>query len=382
MNDDYKTTIVNEIISGALFDEEYSVDSSKHFALAPKDVVKIGMQEYIQDLISNIKTVRAATYGQVEIDDVTGEVTVNGKPQASTASTNDETQSSDSSEVSPSSKNDILEFLKLLKSNGVLDKLKNVDSDTKKKMADKILKALTVKPSKPRVKKTSTPSSSTPDPEDQLKNMPVDISEELLLKEAYIILTELDVTKKPSTTPTPAASTTPPTPTPAPATPASSSTTPTATPTATSPTPSTDTPPSKPEDKSTEDKVDVNSAKIVDVIKNPKKYGIDPATDEVFKKKSQYVNKLENDYKNLSKIPGATKNDILAIVKSVDDATGEVEIELFKKESTNPNGKANYNVTGQVFKIPQETVLQRMPAEQVKKKGLFSKIFSGGWGED
>ena len=60
------------------------------------------------------------------------------------------------------------------------------------------------------------------------------------------------------------------------------------TPTATSPTPSTDTPPSKPEDKSTEDKVDVNSAKIVDVIKNPKKYGIDPATDEVFKKKSQY----------------------------------------------------------------------------------------------
>ena len=370
MNTEYKSYIENEILGNVLFDEDYNIDTQQHFALAPKDIIKIDLRTYLKNVVSDIKAVRSASYGQVEVDDVTGDVKVNGQPlQSQNGEQGVGAVAAPSTEVSKDSRKDIVEFLKLLKSNGSLEKLKGLDPATKKSIADKILKTLTAKPKVNTPKTTPAPAAS--DPEDQLKNMPTDIhEEELLMKEAYIVLTELETNKNVDDPAAKAAmaksvaslGNTPPSSTPA-TTPATTAAPKQA---AASPTPAPVAAP----------KQDPQSAKMMDIKADPKKFGIDP-NDATFKKKVAYIDKLEADYKNLSGIPGAKNGELIAIVQNVDTGSGDVKIKILQKKQTGADGKSQYSETGQDYTIPQNSVKSRLPAEQAKKTGLLSRIFGG-----
>jgi hypothetical protein len=47
MINEYKSFIESEILAGAMFEKDYSVDTQEHFALAPQDIVKIDLRKHI-----------------------------------------------------------------------------------------------------------------------------------------------------------------------------------------------------------------------------------------------------------------------------------------------------------------------------------------------
>ena len=218
-NQDYKNFIENEVLKGFIFKEdEYNVDAQQHFELAPNDIVTLDVASYGKKVLTDLKALRAAKRSQVNVDEDTGEVTVNGQPeQTNSGGGSGEAAGGGSSQgaapaakMQPKERSGVVEFLKMLKANGSLEKLQGLDPATKKKMADEILKVITSQaapaapaapapaangevplppmpaaPAAPAAPAPAAPAAQKPPKGDPSMN------ESWLLKEAYIILTEM-----------------------------------------------------------------------------------------------------------------------------------------------------------------------------------------------
>jgi hypothetical protein len=387
----FKDLIDEQILNGMIFSEDYSIDNKEHFSLAPNDVVKIDMRTHLKNIIGDIKDLRKSTYGQVEVDDVTGDVSINNeKLQSNNSSENNaaDTVSPDvtkQSEISDDVKKDIVEFIRLLKNNGSLEKLKGMDTATKMKIADTIKATLNSPAKKPTSSTKNTLNTLASDSigktidknslkiiasgadsgkkaqqivddlrsanggnydvTDNIKHIigkalgEVGKSEDTsLLKEAYSIVSELDtpVTKDDVINPTKTTA--------------------------------------KPTNEPKEKKLDPTNASTLEVVKNTNNYNIDP-NDDKFKKVVSYIKKLKTDYDTIISVPGAKEKELIAAVVGVDEDNGTVDVDLLQKTTTNKDGTSQYGKTNKVFTIPQHTVTRRTPAQELKKKGLFSKFF-------
>lgn len=437
MLNDFKTCLETELVSGMLFHEDnYSLDAGQHFELAPNDIVKIDLRPLIQKTLQDLKAIKSATYGQVNVDEDTGEVSINGESLQSTDSNEPSTQNGavnddkNSEQVSPDQKNDIVEFLKMLKDNGALEQLGSLDQETKKKIADAVYKlinggadensisggdtqeldqniaasqqaanihqdeASNIKQFALKNAKKAKTDQEFFDMYIKQKGGNVDTSNEKyvntiknawhamndkkyitinesdinLLKEAFIILFE-DAAVQDQQIQNKAA------------VPAAGK--------IGSPIKKNDTQPEKqkepekpavaptqaaaPAPKSTltqepaqDTKKDISTMKMVDIIKDPN-YKNDP--------KVEYFNKINQQWNQLKQVRGAKDQELLAKVIKVND-DNSITVSQFKKTDTDAQGKSNFTTDGQPsFTIPQTSVLKRMPVEQIKKKGLFSKFF-------
>lgn len=387
MHDTDKTAILNELLSGVLFDD-YTLDNSKkHFALAPKDVVKVDLRSYIQKVVADIKALNNATWGQVSIDEVTGDVTVGGKPSQSQGNNDqvaaggaspatDQAAGEDPGKVSPDAHTAIVEFLRLLQKNGALDKLSELDPEVKKQMADEILKLIQNQNKAPEA---AAEVPLPPMPQKAPAQGDPSLNESFLLKEAFIILFEADASnvsgtdgqpnrakvknavagmdsagKKTAALPAAAPAATPdPAKAPVPATPA--------------------TPPTQAPSTTPTGAQDPSKAKVKDVLEHTKDFKIDD--QDKLKKVTAYQAKLKQDYAEVSQIPGAKEVEILAVVQSFDQKTGKASVKMLTKGETLPDGKANYKLEGEPFNVPQNAVKERMPVQQAQKTGLLSRIF-------
>jgi hypothetical protein len=144
-NQDYKNFIETEILKGIIFNEDsYNVDAGEHFELAPNDIVTLDIGSYGKKIIADMKAFKNAKYSQVEIDDTTKEVTINGQPLQSDSSGGQAGGAGQTSgqKMEPQTRSSVVDFLKLLKANGALDKLKDLDPATKQKIAGEILKLI------------------------------------------------------------------------------------------------------------------------------------------------------------------------------------------------------------------------------------------------
>jgi hypothetical protein len=287
----------------------------------------------------------------------------------------------------------------MLQQNGSLEKLSGLDPEVKKQMADEILKLIQSQDKKPEaageVPLPPMPAEKPANPVAKQSNYndpkPNEMNENIwLFKEAYIILTEMpnasnvsgangepdrgkvkkaiagmDSTGKKTAPAAPAAS-----PAAAPATPPAAPAAAPATPPAASPAApaATATPaaqPAAPQDPS--------KAKVKDILAKPDGFKIDDP--EKLKKVTAYKNELDKEYKELSSIPGASRVELLAVVKNFDKATGKATVNMLNKGETLPDGKANYKLDDKTFNVPINAVKERMPVQQAQKTGLLSRIF-------
>jgi len=144
-NQDYKNFIETEILKGIIFNEDsYNVDAGEHFELAPNDIVTLDVGSYGKKVITDMKAFKNAKHSQVEIDDTTNEVTINGQPLQSDSSGGSSQAGGETGgqKMEPQTRSNVVDFLKLLKANGALDKLKDLDPATKQKIAGEILKLI------------------------------------------------------------------------------------------------------------------------------------------------------------------------------------------------------------------------------------------------
>jgi hypothetical protein len=406
------------------FFEAFEIDSSADTSIIPNDVVKIDLRPELSRLEQTLRQIRTATYGQLDYDDMTKKVSFGDNNQSQQSPQSQQAQQKGSGK--PGEK-EIGDFLKMLKQNGAMEQLKNLDVDTKSKIAAEILKMVnSPNPQAPTSPTTPSPTLS-PEEEKELQNN-VEASKNVsgLSQEAVTSLT--DFAKKSAKTfktdqeffdayikadptkidpanekqknavknawhalndknyitineemiwlmkeaiiylfeeaTTPPASAAPATPTPA-ATPPAPAATP-ATPAATTPA----APPALPKKSA-----DAAKAKFLAVQKSPKQYGIDP-NDEAFKAKKEFVDSKINSYTTLKKIPGATEMELIGLVKNVDTSKGMVKVELMQKTSNGKNGKSDFKETGQEYDIPLKSVKSKIEGA-AKKKGMLGKV--GDW---
>jgi hypothetical protein len=379
MNDDYKNFMEMEIIKGLIFcEEDYSIDTGSHFALAPKDVVEVDLRQYIQDTENDLRKVYSAKYGQVEMDEVTGEIKINGESLAPTAAPAAATTSVAGAKVnkpSISSKGGpIVDFLKTLRDTKSLSKLKDLDPKIRKAIAIEVSKLIdkthTKKSSKKVVKEgkefiEECVEEFTDDEIDEL-NDEIVLCEEIvnILDELKNPKTKAALLKKKSAAPkkklksAKAALTKVAAPT--------KTTTPSAPPKAAAP-----ATPATPAAPATATRLDPTDVKVIDVIKNPSKYKL----DSKFERVKNYVYKLRKDYENFKVIPGAKDRGLIALVSKTNDADNTVDVKVMNKTSTGPDGKSKYKVSDNDYTIPFNAVMKRLPAEKAKSRGILSRIF-------
>lgn len=365
MDNNYKNLINDIITDGIVFGEAYEVDDKEHFAIAPNDVVRVDLRPFINKAEADLRSVYGANYDQIKIDDVTGDVIINGKPAHTNnvASTDIKTvdnkavDTNTDEEINPKTRENVVEFLKMLKANGSWDKLGSLDTETKKNIADQVLNALT--------------QIALRQKKDNIKEQDINLNfeENILLEtlvilegvnEAYIRLDELkNIVSKKKMASNVDKKVAPASKTPASKTPASK-VTPTQTQTTPAPAPATQPAP-------------VPQVNAVDVFKDPAKFGID-ANQEDFKKKKAYYDTLRKNYDSYKAIPGAKNTEILGIVKSSDDNASTVVMQLLKRTSTGQDGKAVYDddKSTKPVTVPFNAIKRRTPA--TKAKGFLRKF--------
>jgi hypothetical protein len=421
---------VKKVIVSAFF-EAYEIDTKSHDTIIPGDVVKIDVRPELSRLEQTLRQIKTATYGQIEYDDMTQEVSFNDQPQSQNASADasaDGTADAQNASKPPSIDNpsgkapeqQTLDFLKLLKQNGALDQLKNLDMGTKSKIASEVLNLIKNTPQQPTASGTG---DVPPSPEEQKeleqnitasqqvaqihpdeaksikdfaeknakkfssdqeffdnyvksKGGNIDTSNEkyvnsiknawhalndkkyINIQEDILLMKEAMIYLFEAGTTSPSgAALTPPSAT-------------TAAPSAATPAPSAA---AKPPVK--KKSANALKSKFLDVQKAPDKFGINPS-DKEFVAKKKFVDDKINSYTTLKKIPGALHMELMGLVKNVDSTKGEVEFELLQKTATGKNDKSDYNETGQKFTVPLKSVKSKIEGAG-KKKGILGKM--GDW---
>lgn len=112
-----------------LDEQSYEIKNNDQFHVSPGDVIVIDPRPYLNKLKSDINTLRKLNYSQFNIDDITNDVEISPLKKQETQVSNDV-------------KDEIVNFLKLLKDNGSLGKLKDIGDDVKKDIVDQIKKII------------------------------------------------------------------------------------------------------------------------------------------------------------------------------------------------------------------------------------------------